>query len=165
MVSWRSGAKFLHIILTVITTINFGNRTTQFLWFWVLSVTSVGGKVEHKKLNILYIHTFTHKSIRTCMHACMHTYIHCLYFYAELVYLFWTGEAEYLCALPDRMTKFCKWMYFPLRIVKIFISAVYSQVWEKFSAEVHNIATGSWSEHAGVLLEESCFLESVLWLM
>lgn len=41
----------------------------------------------------------------------------------------------------------------PILTTNIFISAVYSQVADTFSAEVHSVATGS-CEHAGVFLDD-----------
>ena len=85
--------------------------------------------------------------IRTYMHTYIHTYIVCTFmqtFIYLFVCLFWTGKAENLCALSDRVAKFCTQSNFPpLNHKHFFISAVYSQVLEKFSADVHKIATGS----------------------
>ena len=100
-----------------------------------LGALSAGGNEEHKKLKILYVH------------ICIHTYIVCTFmqtFIYLFVCLFWTGKAENLCALSDRVAKFCTQSNFPpLNHKHFFISAVYSQVLEKFSADVHKIATGS----------------------
>jgi len=114
-----------------------------------------------------YIHTFTYNSIRTIMHAYIHT-LSVLLCRPLFIYLcIYFGQAKQNICVHSLIgwQNIAHKRNFPLWIVKIFISAVYSQVWEKFSAEVHNIATRRWSEQTGVLPDESCFLESVLWLV